>query len=51
MRVEDFLTKCGYKLQVVNVDGEERSIIVLDEAIVDPELKPVAIGGKLVVEE
>lgn len=50
MKVQDYLAKCGYKLKTVEIDGLECSIVVLDEEIKEPELKPIAVGGKPVKE-
>lgn len=51
MKVQDYLAKCGYKLKTVEIDGQKCSIVVLDKDNPNPELSPVAIGGKPVVEE
>ena len=48
--LKKLLTRCGFKLATVAVGEVERNIVVKDEEIVEPELKPVAIGGQPVEE-
>lgn len=40
------LQRMGFKLEVVKVGDEKCLVIVRDKNIKEPELQPVAIGGK-----